>query len=150
MFNKQYDHRVDICDDEFYEIVRSLKNDHTKYKKHLEPLLSGNVRKNIVDKCRKICDEISKIKEYEKGMWVTIVHRPDEKLSFGKVFLVFNQSLDFSLDLSKDKKGIKAREETYIFGTSQTLPGNELYFNGFSELVMKLGTGKLKDGTVIK
>jgi len=57
MFNKQYDHRADICDDEFYEIVRSLKNDHTKYKKHLEPLLSGNVRKNIIDKCRKIYEQ---------------------------------------------------------------------------------------------
>jgi hypothetical protein len=150
IINNQFEHRIDICDDEFYEIIRSLKNDHNRYKKHLEPLLSGNVRKNIVDKCRKICDVISTIKKYKKGMWVTIVHRPDAKLDAGKVFLVFNQCLDFSLDISKDRKGRTAREETYIFGTSQTLPGNELYFNGFSELVMKHSNDSFKDGTVVK
>ena len=150
MIKKQFEHRIDICDDEFYEIIMSLKNDHSRYKKHLAPLLSGNVRKNIVDKCRKVCDEISLIKQYERGMWVTIVHRPDSNLEFGKVFLVFNQSLDFSLNELKDKKGIKARKETYIFGTQQTLPGNETYFNGFSELVMKHNLDSLKDGNAIK
>ena len=150
MKNNQFKHRIDICEDEFYDIIKSLENEKIKYRKYLLPLLSGNFKQNIIDKCRKICDEISMLKNYKKGMWVTIVHRPLSDLEFGKVFLVFNQNLDFSLDCTKDSKGRQARSETYIFGTSQTLSGNELYFNGFSELVLKHSKGTLNDMSVIK
>jgi len=150
MSTNNFCHRVDVCEDEFYEIIKSLENDHAKYRKYLEPLLSGNIKQKLINKCRNICDEISRIKNYKKGMWVSIVHRPEENLEFGKAFLVFNQVLDYSLDTSKDKQGKKARSETCIFGTSQTLKGNEVYFNGLSELIMKHSLNSLNDKSVVK
>lgn len=147
-----YQHRRSISDDEFDLIVRAVEDlaKTRRYGKYFESVLDGDIRSNLLDLCKEICDEISRVKGYSRGMWVSLVHRHvysgDD---VGKVFFVYHQLLDLSLDPTVDKKGARAREATYLFGTAQTITG-KVYYNSFPELVMKCKLGTLGDGAVIK